>query len=71
MKAAKVNYSSTLIAIKVVKEYVKFLEAGMPVEIEALTEYYVKKLSFNPKESFRKRVINEVGKLLTSRIKNA
>ena len=71
MKAAKVNYSSTLIAIKVVKEYVKFLEAKMPVEIEALTEYYIKELSSNTKESFRKKVIIEVGKLLTSRIKNA
>jgi len=67
MKDERIKFGASLIAVKVVQEYVKFLEAGMAVEIEALAEYYVKKLSRTQTDTCNKKVMEQVGKLLRIR----
>ena len=67
MKDERIKFGVSLIAIKVIQEYVKFMEAGMPVEIEALAEYYIEKLSRTQTEACHKKVMKQVGKLLRIR----
>ena len=67
MNDERIKFGASLIAIKVVQEYVKFMDAGMPVEIESLTEYYVKKLSRTQTDTCHKKVMEQVGKLLRIR----
>lgn len=67
MKDERIKFGISLIAIKVVREYVKFIEAGMPVEIEALTTYYVEKLSRTQTETCHEKVMEQVGKYLRIR----
>lgn len=67
MKDERIKFGASLIAVKVVQEYVKFLEAGMAVEIEDLTKYYVEKLSRTQTEICHKKVMEHVGKLLRIR----
>ncbi len=67
MKDERIKFGASLIAIKVVQEYVKFMKAGMPVEIESLTKYYVIKLSRIQTEACHKKVMEQVGKLLRIR----
>lgn len=67
MKDERIKFGAFLIAVKVVQEYVKFLEAGMAVEIEDLTKYYVEKLSRTQTEICHEKVMEHVGKLLRIR----
>ncbi len=69
MKDERIKFGASLIAIKVVQEYMKFMETGTPVEIEDLTKYYVEKLSRTQTEACHKEVMEQVGKFL--RIKYA
>lgn len=53
-----------LIALKVVREYIKFLKSNTDVEIESLTAYYVIRYAERPTDKIQKQVLEEVLKLL-------
>ena len=56
-----------LLATKILKEYVSFIRAGTPIEIEAFTGYHITKMISNPTQEFRSQVLDQVLRLMRVR----
>ncbi len=56
-----------LLATKILKEYVSFVQAGTSIEIEAFTDYHITKMINDPTQEFRSQVLEQVLKLMRVR----
>ncbi len=56
-----------LLATKILKEYVLFVQAKTSIEIEAFTDYHITKMIDSPTPQFRNQVLEQVLRLMRVR----